>query len=58
MQDEIDAVDPKRLYFPALSGFYNLGAPLSYAFIRVLVALVFLPSGIDKMFHGGHARIA
>ena len=58
MHDETELVDAKRLYFPALAGIYNFGAQLSYAFIRVLVALVFLPSGIDKMFQGGHARIA
>lgn len=58
MRDETDAIEARRLIFPGLASLYNLGAPLSYAFIRVLVGLVFLPSGIDKMFLGGHARIA
>lgn len=31
---------------------------LAYAFIRVVVALIFLPGGIDKLFEGGAARTA
>ena len=43
---------------PALAGLYRRLAPLSYAFIRVLVGALFLPIGIDKLFFGGAARIA
>ena len=58
MLDDTDDIDAKRLLLPGLAGFYRLTAPLSYAFIRVVAGLIFLPSGIDKMFYGGYARIA
>jgi putative oxidoreductase len=48
----------EKLFIPALAPLYALAAPLSYAFIRVTMGLMFLPSGIDKMFLGGNARIA
>jgi putative oxidoreductase len=32
--------------------------PLSYAYIRVVMGLMFLPIGIDKIFFGGAGRIA
>jgi len=56
--DETDDIDESRLIIPGLAGFYRRAAPLSYAFMRVLVGLLFLPIGIDKMFFGGAARIA
>jgi putative oxidoreductase len=43
---------------PALAGLYRRGAPLSYAFIRIVMGLLMLVPGIDKMFYGGAARIA
>ena len=56
--DEADDIKPGRLIIPALAPFYSLFAPFSYAFIRIVMGLMFLPSGIDKMFYGGNARIA
>jgi putative oxidoreductase len=58
MIDEIAAIDERRLIIPGLAGFYRLIAPLSYAFVRIVIALTFLPAGIDKMFEGGAGRIA
>ena len=58
MEDDADGIDATTPIIPGLASFYNLGAPLAYAFTRVVMGLLFLPSGIDKMFLGGHARIA
>lgn len=56
--DENTDAGAERLFIPALAPLYAMMAPLSYAFIRVIIGLMFLPSGIDKMFLGGNARIA
>jgi len=56
--DENADAGAERLFIPALAPLYAMMAPLSYAFIRVIIGLMFLPSGIDKMFLGGNARIA
>ena len=56
--DENADAGAERLFIPALAPVYAMMAPLSYAFIRVIIGLMFLPSGIDKMFLGGNARIA
>ena len=56
--DEIPDAGAQKLFIPALAPLYDLSAPLGYAFIRVTMGLMFLPSGIDKMFLGGNARIA
>ena len=58
MIDETREGDASRLFIPALAPVYALAAPLGYAFIRVVMGLMFLPSGIDKMFLGGNERIA
>jgi putative oxidoreductase len=58
MLEESSTVDERRLMIPALAGIYRHLAPLSYAFMRVVVALMFLPVGIDKIFYGGAARVA
>ena len=58
MIDETGNIDERSLMIPALAGLYRRLAPLSYAFIRVLVGALFLPIGIDKLFFGGAARIA
>jgi putative oxidoreductase len=58
MIDETNNIDERRLIIPGLAGGYGVVAPLGYATIRVLVALVLLPGGIDKVFYGGAARIA
>ena len=56
--DENPDAGAEKLFIPALAPVYAMMAPLSYAFIRVIIGLMFLPSGIDKMFLGGNARIA
>jgi putative oxidoreductase len=58
MIDETANIDRSRLVFPGLAGVYETLAPLSYAFIRVTMGLLFLPIGIDKLFFGGAGRIA
>jgi putative oxidoreductase len=58
MIDETSHIDERRLIIPGLAGVYRRVAPLGYAFIRILTALVILPGGIDKLFHGGVGRIA
>ena len=56
--EETSGVDRSRLVFPGLAALYERLAPCSYVFMRVAIALFILPSGIDKMFYGGAARIA
>jgi len=56
--DESGDVGAARLFLPALEGLYRRLAPFSYAFVRVLLCAMLLPSGIDKVFYGGAARIA
>jgi putative oxidoreductase len=58
MIDETPDAGAAKLFIPALAPVYNLLAPLGYAFIRVVMGLMFLPSGIDKVFLGGNERIA
>jgi putative oxidoreductase len=58
MIDETSTIDERRLIIPGLAGFYRVVAPLGYAFIRVLVGLLLLANGIDKVFYGGAGRIA
>jgi len=58
MIDETSDAGASRLFIPALAPIYAIAAPLSYAFIRVTMGLMFLPSGTDKMFLGGNERIA
>jgi putative oxidoreductase len=58
MIDEAHTIDRDRLYIPALGGVYRSVAPLSYALLRIIIALMFLSGGVDKIFHGGAARIA
>jgi putative oxidoreductase len=58
MIDETANIEENRLLLPALAGFYRRAAPVSYALIRVLMGLLLLPIGIDKMFYGGAGRIA
>jgi putative oxidoreductase len=58
MIDETNNIDERRLIIPGLASLYACVAPFGYAFIRVLVALVFLVNGIDKVFYGGAGRIA
>ncbi len=56
--DETPDAGAQKLFIPALAPLYALVSPLSYALIRITMGLMFLPSGIDKMFLGGNERIA
>ena len=47
MSDEY--VDPKRLVFPGLAGFYQTGSNLAYAFMRFATGAVLVPHGIVKL---------
>jgi putative oxidoreductase len=58
MIDETNNIDERRLIIPSFAGFYRCVAPFGYAFIRILVGLVLLANGIDKVFYGGAGRIA
>src|SRR4051812_23707887 len=49
MIDETDTIDQRRLIIPGLGGLYRAMAPLGYAAVRVLTALVLFPGGIDKL---------
>jgi len=56
--DETETIDERKLVVPALAGLHRRAAPFGYALLRVILGLQFLPSGIDKLFEGGAARIA
>lgn len=58
MIDETRSVEQQRFIFPGLAALYARLAPLSYAFMRVVMSALILPSGIDKLFYGGVYRIA
>jgi putative oxidoreductase len=58
MIDEISAIDKSKLIVPKLGGIYWHVAPLGYAFMRIVIALVFLQGGVEKLFLGGADRIA
>ena len=58
MIDEIGNTDKSKLIIPQLAGIYGFAAPLSYALIRIVIALVLLPDGLEKIFLGGADRIA
>src|SRR5262249_27018643 len=51
-------IDEKRLVIPALAPLYRAVASFGYALLRITLGLQFLPSGYDKVFEGGAARIA
>lgn len=43
-------IDPQRLIFPNLAGFYQCGSPYAYAFMRFVTGAVLLPHGVQKVF--------
>jgi putative oxidoreductase len=43
-------VDRKRLFVPAVAGFYETFAPLAYTLIRVALGLILIPHGYAKLF--------
>ncbi|HVA13912.1 MAG TPA: DoxX family protein [Stellaceae bacterium] len=47
MSEEI--VDPKRLVFPGLAGFYQAGSTYAYAFMRFCTGAVLVPHGVQKL---------
>ena len=58
MIDETGNIDKSKLIIPQLAGLYGVVAPLGYAFIRIVIAAVLLPDGLEKIFFGGTNRIA
>ena len=58
MIDETSDIDEARLIVPGLAALYRQLAPLGYAFARVVYGLLLVPSGFEKVFHGGVNRIA
>jgi putative oxidoreductase len=44
-----ETVDPKRLVFPGLAGFYNSGSRFAYGFMRFCTGAVLVPHGIQKL---------
>jgi putative oxidoreductase len=58
MIDENSNTDKSHLLIPQLAGLYRHVAPLGYASIRIVIALVLLPDGLEKIFLGGADRIA
>jgi putative oxidoreductase len=58
MIDETCDVKSSGLFIPALAPVYRQCAPFAYLLMRVVVALMFLPAGIDKLFMGGADHLA
>src|SRR5271170_2560344 len=57
MIDETSAVDESKLIMPQLAGIYRHVASFGYLFMRIMIALVFLPPGISKVLLGDAANI-
>jgi putative oxidoreductase len=51
-------IEPQRLIFPGLAGFYRLGAPYSYAFMRFATGAVLAPHGIQKLLYNSVEKFA
>lgn len=58
MSEEYTAIDRSRLIIPGLEGLYRRLAPFGYALVRVVTAILIMPGGYEKLFHGGVYRIA
>lgn len=58
MIDETVDAGAKKLAFPPFRTIYEFIAPLGYAMIRLVIALMFFKDGIEKVFFGGADRIA
>ena len=58
MIDETSAIDKTKLIIPQPGRIYGHVAPLSYVFVRIVFAVIFLQNGIEKLFLGGADRIA
>jgi putative oxidoreductase len=58
MIDEYAVPTRQQLFIPALEPVYRKLAPYGYSFMRVLLGVVLIPGGIDKLFNGGVGRIA
>jgi putative oxidoreductase len=56
--DESSEIKSSALIIPALAPLYRQFACFGYLLLRVTLALIFLPPGIDKLFMGGAGRIA
>jgi putative oxidoreductase len=53
-----DAIEPKRLVFPGLAGFYERASPFSYAFMRFATGAVLVPHGIQKIANNSAEGLA
>ena len=51
-------IESQRLIFPGLAGFYRLGAPYSYAFMRFATGAVLAPHGIQKLLYNSVEKFA
>jgi putative oxidoreductase len=49
-------IDSKRLIFPGLARFYELGAPYAYSFMRFATGAVLVPHGVQKVLHSPISR--
>ena len=47
-----DAIEPKRLVFPALAALYERFSPYSYPLIRFVAGAILIPHGYGKLFLG------
>ena len=53
-----DTIEPKRLLFPGLAGFYERASPYSYAFMRFATGAVLMPHGIQKIANNSAEGLA
>ncbi len=53
-----DTIQPKRLVFPGLAGFYESASPYSYAFMRFATGAVLVPHGIQKLVNNSAEGLA
>jgi|SRR5690349_1171565 putative oxidoreductase len=53
-----DTIEPKRLLFPGLAGFYERASPYSYAFMRFATGAVLVPHGIQKIANNSAEGLA
>ena len=47
-----EIVDRKRLLIPSLASFYSGVEPYLYPFMRLVVGLMLIPHGVEKLMRG------
>jgi putative oxidoreductase len=47
-----ETIDRKRLFIPSLAPFYSAVEPYLYPFLRVVVGLMLIPHGVEKLMRG------